>query len=266
MFRSLVKLAGALPILLVMNVTASAQVNNNSVRQPDIYAAAVSADQSTLIVDGVNFGGASASLAGIALGGVQVDPTGRHMIAVMPALQPGSYRLVIANGSKWTDFEVAVGASGPAGPAGPMGPTGPQGPAGIGLPGPQGPTGPTGPTGPQGPAGVGIYYAGLVAGTSAGCSAITCTVKSGSGFTVRRLTNPAGGTSGTYRVTANATSTGGALSVVATAAGSGAVALTGRVLAVAKQADGTYSIDVEFRNGSNTLTDTDFYFVAIQVS
>ena len=224
MFRLLVKSAGALPILLAMNVAVSAQVNNNSPRQPDIIAAAVSADHSTLFVEGVNFTGASATLAGIPIGGVEVDRAGRRLIANMPALPPGSYRLVVVNGSKWCEFELtvsAVGETGPTGPAGPpgptgatgatgamgptgpagtngtngadgaqgptgpAGPTGPQGPQGLSIVGPTGPTGPAGPTGPQGPAGVAIYYAGFVGAGNCPNSG-NCLLRSGSGFTVRR--------------------------------------------------------------------------------
>ncbi len=163
MFRFVAKWGSAVTIVLAMNIPAVAQVKNNSPRQPEISAAAVSADQSTLFVEGENFQGVSATLAGMPLGGVQVDPTGQHLAALMPALSPGSYRLVITNGSKFCEFDLAIGsngttgsgssagATGPTGPAGPTGPTGPAGP--TGATGPQGATGAAGPTGPTGPAG-----------------------------------------------------------------------------------------------------------------
>jgi len=143
---------------------------------------------------------------------------------------------------------------------------GPTGPAGIGLPGPPGATGATGPTGPQGAPGTGIAFAGAVNGT-------TGAIRTGTGLSARRLANTASGgsTVGTYRITAPALASGAALAVTVTATnpvgGTAAVtALTGRVIQAVKQGDGTYLIDVEFRNISNSLTDTDFYFIAVQMS
>src|SRR3954451_23425991 len=159
MFRFVTKWAPAIAIVLAMNIPAVAQVKNNSPRQPEVSAAAVSADQSMLFVDGANFQGASATLAGMPLGGIQVDATGQHLLAVMPALSPGSYRLVITNGSKTCEFALAVTSNAPAastasGATGPTGPTGPTGATGAtGPTGPKGPTGPMGPTGAVGPAG-----------------------------------------------------------------------------------------------------------------
>lgn len=274
MFRFVAKWGPVVAIVFAMNIPARAQLNNNSPRQPDISAATVSADQSTLFVEGINFQGVSASLAGIPLGGVQVDPTGRHMIALMPALQPGSYRLVVANSSKWCEFELTIGGAGPAGPTGPtgpmgptgangtngtngvdgaQGPTGPTGPAGIGLPGPAGPTGATGATGPEGPAGVTAAYTGWIGSTA--------TVKAGTGFTVRRL----GTTAGSYRVTASPTSTGSLLvvSVSPTVAG-----VTVKVVGYFKDSStGNHIFDVNTVNSSTSaLTDADFTFIAIPIS
>src|SRR5580692_7053353 len=60
------------------------------------------------------------------------------IVASMPALPAGSFRLVVGTGV----FDVTNGA---VGPAGATGPAGPQGPTGA--------KGPAGPIGPQGPAG-----------------------------------------------------------------------------------------------------------------
>lgn len=88
--------------------------------------------------------------------------TGSEMRAKLPALEPGTYRLVIdpkrGNPQRFmvTVSQTAAGGGvpGPMGPMGPQGPAGPQGPQGLaGLTGAQGPAGPAGPAGPVGPAG-----------------------------------------------------------------------------------------------------------------
>ncbi|MBZ5555717.1 MAG: hypothetical protein LAO77_00435 [Acidobacteriia bacterium] len=146
-----------------------------------IMSAAVSADQSTLMVTGANFGMApSVTLDGMPLGGVAVNGDGTSLTAVMPALPPGSYLLVVTrprgrhfdrDKKRWDDdddddgarsgaFILTAGAVGPKGDKGDKGDQGDQGPQGIqgiqgvpGAPGAQGPQGAVGPTGPQGPAG-----------------------------------------------------------------------------------------------------------------
>ena len=149
----------------------SHSVNDN--QQPFITSAAVSADETTLFVSGGNFGRAPQLFLGnVRLGGVDVNRAGTELTAVMPALAPGSYRLVIARNhtlSNYVVFELTVGAVGATGPkgdtgpagavgaAGEVGPTGPQGapgPAGAaGAPGPTGAPGAVGAIGPAGPAG-----------------------------------------------------------------------------------------------------------------
>ncbi|NUN15898.1 MAG: collagen-like protein [Myxococcales bacterium] len=91
-----------------------------------------------------------------------------------PAMDPGTYRLVVARHGRYWDpnsvsmMDVAMGMGegipgpegpmGPPGEAGPMGPEGPMGPPGeagpMGPEGPMGMTGATGPTGPMGPIGM----------------------------------------------------------------------------------------------------------------
>jgi len=144
-----------------------------------IATAAVSTDQTTLFVTGANFGSRPlVILANIVLGGVQVSSTGGQLTALMPALPPGSYRLVVSRGSgsdRTAAMDVTVGAVGPKGDTGATGPEGPQGakgdqgetgPQGVkGDTGPQGPIGPQGPEGPQGPLGsIGIAGARGVPG------------------------------------------------------------------------------------------------------
>jgi hypothetical protein len=104
-----------------------------------------------------------------------VSYTSTQIVADMPTLPAGSFRLTVGAGV----FDVTKGAVGPAGPqgvtgspgpqgpAGPQGPTGATGPAGAtGAVGPMGATGATGPTGPQGPAGtIALPYEGIAAGT-----------------------------------------------------------------------------------------------------
>lgn len=97
-------------------------------------------------------------LNGAALANASV--TSREMRAKLPALQPGTYRLVIdpkrGNPQRFmlTVTPPAMAGSGVPGPMGPMGPQGPAGPQGLaGLTGAQGPAGPVGPTGATGAAG-----------------------------------------------------------------------------------------------------------------
>ena len=135
-----------------------------------ITTAAVSADETTLLVGGHNFGAnPRVTVGGIELSPVTVDSTGTMLSAPLPTLPPGTYALTVWRGPSATQaafFVVTIGEQGPAGPPGPTGATGPPGepgppgPAGAngtngapGAPGPQGPPGPAGPTGPAGPAG-----------------------------------------------------------------------------------------------------------------
>ncbi|MBI4886684.1 MAG: choice-of-anchor D domain-containing protein [Acidobacteria bacterium] len=101
----------------------------------------------------------------VALGGQALpveSATASAIVALLPALDPGTYRLEV-RGRRPVDFDLlsltlgATGAAGPAGPTGSQGPQGPQGPQGVAGPagpaGPPGATGPAGPPGPEGPAG-----------------------------------------------------------------------------------------------------------------
>jgi hypothetical protein len=144
----------------------------------------------------------------------------------------------------------ADGVAGPAGPQGSLGPEGPQGPQG--LEGPQGPQGLQGPAGPTGPAGaMPVYFAGWVRGDA--------TVRFGTGFTVSRVT-----TNGTYRVTIPATVTGRFLTPFVTSSNLGVLI---RVVAYNKSAlDGSHVIDIEIRNLSGALVDSDFTFIALDRS
>ena len=127
--------------------------------QPVVTTAVISADGSVLAVSGSNFGSNPlVSLGGYVLGGVGVNPQGTALSALMPALAPGSYQLVVtAGGNRSAAFEITVGAQGAAGATGAQGPAGADGADGAdgapGATGPQGPPGATGPTGAQGAAG-----------------------------------------------------------------------------------------------------------------
>jgi Collagen triple helix repeat (20 copies) len=158
-------------ILAFLFVIAAAQVTaqGNDPRQPVINSATISADHTTLFVEGAHLlGTRSVILGGVALSGVQVDSTGAHLIAKMSNLPPGSYKLVIDDGrGRDDDAEFIVmlspplvslaGPTGPVGPMGPVGPVGPVGPGGTtgsaGAAGAQGPAGPVGSAGPAGPVG-----------------------------------------------------------------------------------------------------------------
>jgi hypothetical protein len=87
-----------------------------------------------------------------------VSSSSTQIMATMPALPAGSFRLVVGAGV----FDVTNGAVGPAGPQGPTGPTGA--------------TGPAGPTGPQGPAGtLTLPFSGTASNTNTCVLCITNT-------------------------------------------------------------------------------------------
>jgi hypothetical protein len=95
-------------------------------------------------------------------------------------------------------------------------------------------------------------FAGSVRGTGS--------INGGSGFTSRRL----GSTAGSYRIQTGA-SWPSIVSVSAVPINN-AASMTSKVIQVAKQSDGSYLIDFEFRNGSGTMADSDFIFIVIQTS
>ncbi len=240
--------------ILAAGALVNAESQNSKQSAPPqrlvINAATVSVDGSTLFVDGVNLGTEPfVTLGGMPLGGVQVDATGRQLVAVMPDLTPGTYRLVIRHRHfpLVAALDLAVGASGPAGPEGPVGPMGPTGP--------EGPQGEQGPAGPAGDAGGGsggsgpTYFAGSVLSSGV--------VKFGGGFTVVRMS------AGKYHITIPRTSTGFFLTVLA----SPMIAGTATVANYVKDGlTGDNGIDIEIRNVSGTLVDGPFNFMAIERS
>lgn len=114
MVKSMVKAATAGAIILAATLSVGAQGNS---KKPVITAAQISLDQSSLWVEGENFGrNPTVVLDGMQLGGVQVDATGRHVIAVMPSLPPGTYKLEIGTrGNQSAELSLTVGAVGPPG-------------------------------------------------------------------------------------------------------------------------------------------------------
>jgi hypothetical protein len=155
--------------------TSFSTTTTSEAGKPAIAAASVSADQTTLFVEGEYLDSPIVMLGNMQLTGVVADAAGRHISALMPALPPGTYLLQVTARNWTAQFAVAVGVPGNGGPAGPIGPTGetgPTGPAGepgsrgepgppgepgpwgeTGVAGPAGPAGPMGPAGPTGPAG-----------------------------------------------------------------------------------------------------------------
>jgi trimeric autotransporter adhesin len=104
---------------------------------PEIRSAIINSTSKQIIIAGTNLTPASGSpvvyLDGELL--TLVSSSSTKIVATMPALPAGSFRLVVGAGV----FDVTNGAVGPAGAQGPAGATGP--------PGPQGPIGPQGPAG-----------------------------------------------------------------------------------------------------------------------
>jgi hypothetical protein len=96
-----------------------------------------------------------------------ISSSSTQIVATMPALPAGSFRLLVGAGV----FDVTNGAVGPAGAQGPAGATGPAGPQGA-----TGAAGPAGPTGPQGPAGsLTLPFSGTASNTTTCVFCITNT-------------------------------------------------------------------------------------------
>jgi hypothetical protein len=165
-------IAGALFFVGATAVTARADDEHSA--RTAIVSAAISSDQSTLLLNGTGFGSAPAvALDGLLLGGVTVNPAGTAITAVMPALPPGSYLLMVQrnnrmrrdddDGSRVATFVLTVGANGPKGDTGAKGDTGDQGIQGIqgiqGMPGIQGEKGDKGDKGDPGAPGQGLSFA-----------------------------------------------------------------------------------------------------------
>jgi len=137
-----------LGILLAGSTPALAQ------KTPVISSAAVSADQSIVIIRGSGFGSAApeVALGNLSLTGVTVDPDGTLVQAPLPpATAAGTYPLTVNRVTKPRNSVTAfltVGAVGPAGPAGAPGAKGDQGEKGD--KGDKGDPGDPGPAGPQG--------------------------------------------------------------------------------------------------------------------
>jgi hypothetical protein len=156
-------------ILIVGVATVSvARADDDHRSRAVVTSTSVSADQTTLSVDGANFGTSpDATLDGVPLGGVVVNPNGTSFTAVMPALPPGSYLLLVrrrdhgrhhddADEGDVAAFVVTVGAIGPKGDQGVQGDPGIPGPPGA--PGATGAAGAPGQQGPAGPAGAGFTF------------------------------------------------------------------------------------------------------------
>jgi plastocyanin len=142
---SLAATAAAMPALPIANQH----------REPVITATSVSADHTTVFIDGANFGRSPrVTVDGQVLAHVTVDAGATHIAATLPILEPATYLIEVTSRDRlfWLDdndhsatFALVLDDA-HAATQGPPGPRGPAGPAGA--------VGPTGPAGPQGPSGV----------------------------------------------------------------------------------------------------------------
>jgi len=154
--------------------------NASAQPRPQFSIAAAHPDTTSkqIIIDGSGFRpGLSVSIDNIQLHVVSVNAS--EIRATLPALQPGSYRLVV---SQWRDDEARFivtigGGSGIAGPAGTAGPMGQAGPPGA--VGPAGPAGPQGAKGDPGPATAGIPGLKVIAFNGVTVGTIVAATKSG---------------------------------------------------------------------------------------
>ncbi|HEY7289537.1 MAG TPA: IPT/TIG domain-containing protein [Vicinamibacterales bacterium] len=155
---SLVTIAVALPGSLIANAH----------RDPVITSTSVSADHTTVFIDGANFGRSPrVSVDGQLLTNVTVDTNATHIVATLPTLAPATYLIEVASRDRlfWFDdndhsatFALVIDDPNAASQGAP-GPPGPAGPAGV--------AGPVGPAGPRGPAGV---FASFDALAGLGCT------------------------------------------------------------------------------------------------
>lgn len=254
-------------VMTVSTITVRAAQGSD---KPVITAASVSADQTTLFVEGENFNSRPVVVLGdVPLTGVVVDAGSRHISALMPALSPGTY-LLLVTARNWTaQFAVAVGTAGPAGPAGPTGATGPAGePGAAGPTGPEGPTGPAGPVGPVGPSGA-AGPAGATGATGpagpmpvylAGYVNANATVRFGGGFAVTRVF-----LAGSYRITISAATSTKFFAPIATPVALHTIA---RIALIQRDGlTGNLLIDIEIRDlTTDALVDGAFSFIALERS
>ena len=141
-------LSRTLAVTLVLSA-AQAQAQLGKVPANQMVIRAVATDAIYIYVDGVNLGsGPLVFLGGLPLGGVAGNTAGTQLIALKPALPPGTYLLHVSKGNGVPDnatYDVTLGAAGAEGPAGPRGDRGV-----AGEPGPQGEPGAPGPPGAPG--------------------------------------------------------------------------------------------------------------------
>jgi plastocyanin len=138
---SLVTLVAALPGSLIANPHRDLVITSTS----------VSADHTTVFIDGANFGRSPrVQVDGQLLTNVTVDTSATHIVATLPTLAPATYLIEVASRDRlfWSDdidhsatFALVIDDASAAS-QGPVGPPGPAGAAGVaGPPGPAGPPG-----------------------------------------------------------------------------------------------------------------------------
>lgn len=154
--NSLTKLLISLSLLALFATSIPVQARDAAMSQSlRIQEAFADFDENLLYIVGESFGSAPTAHIGETAEPLQiVRHDGGLLIANLPDLPPGSYRLHVSRGTQEAErdsFDLTLGNAGPEGPQGPQGEPGPQGT--VGPLGPQGDTGPQGPQGIQGPVG-----------------------------------------------------------------------------------------------------------------
>jgi hypothetical protein len=134
-------------------VAAPKKPNQNQLQIISVY---MDFDNSYIIINGENFDNGYIPIVTLGDEELTISPdyTAIEIVAELPQIQAGAYRLSITTGNsakKFDECDLTIGAVGPPGPQGPQGMEGPQGPQGE--QGPQGPSGPQGEQGLQGPMG-----------------------------------------------------------------------------------------------------------------
>ena len=109
MVRSARKTAAVAALVILASTAGLRAENNNSNKKPVIIAASVSADRTTLFVEGENFGTRpKVTVGNTALRGVAVDVSGCSISAQLPALAEGTYLLQVDNRKFTAQFVVTL--------------------------------------------------------------------------------------------------------------------------------------------------------------
>ncbi len=167
----------AVTLIVLVACVSSIPVEATVPSLPVITRAHADLSEGRLFLEGKNFGTNPRVLFGAPSGAfdelmVVLPSNGEAIEAELPAVEPGTYLVVVLRGFLVASLDVTLGAAGEPGPQGEPGPDGERGPAGEpGLPGPPGPQGPPGEPGEKGDKGDPGEIGGRILGEVSACGA-----------------------------------------------------------------------------------------------